>query len=44
MPANAEVSFEATGPDKVRVVQFFAGQGPEAKYEGWKPVVQEGDK
>jgi quercetin dioxygenase-like cupin family protein len=35
MPANAEVSFEATGNEPVMAVQFFAGQGPEAKYDGW---------
>jgi quercetin dioxygenase-like cupin family protein len=35
MPANAEVSFEATGSKPVMAVQFFAGQGPEAKYDGW---------
>lgn len=35
MPANAEVSFVVTGTEKVRVVQFFAGQGPESKYSGW---------
>ena len=34
MPANAEVSFVA-GEERVRAVQFFAGQGPEAKYDGW---------
>ena len=36
MPANAEVTFEATGTETIRAVQFFAGQGPEAKYEKWK--------
>ena len=35
MPANAEVSFEATGEVPVLAVQFFAGQGPEAKYDKW---------
>ena len=35
MPAGAEVSFEATGTETVRAVQFFAGQGPEAKYDSW---------
>ena len=35
MPANAEVTFEATGTEVIRAVQFFAGQGPEAKYNGW---------
>jgi len=35
MPANAEVSFAVTGDGPVTVVQFFAGQGPEAKYAGW---------
>ena len=35
MPANAEVSFESTGTESVRAVQFFAGQGPEAKYDKW---------
>ena len=35
MPANAEVSFAVTGDEPVTVVQFFAGQGPEAKYAGW---------
>jgi quercetin dioxygenase-like cupin family protein len=43
MPANAEVSFVATGDAPVRAVQFFAGQGPEAKYEGWA-VVPAADK
>ena len=38
MPANAEVSFVATGTKPVRVVQFFAGQGPEAKYASWAVV------
>jgi len=38
MPANAEVSFVVTGSEAVRVVQFFAGQGPEAKYASWEPV------
>ena len=38
MPANAQVSFEATGTETVRVVQFFAGQGPEAKYDAWTVV------
>ena len=33
--ANAEVSFEATGNEPVMAVQFFAGQGPESKYDGW---------
>jgi len=35
MPAGAEVSFMVTGTEKVRVVQFFAGQGPERKYDAW---------
>lgn len=35
MPAGAEVSFEVTGNEVVRAVQFFAGQGPETKYEKW---------
>lgn len=35
MPANAEVSFLVTGDEPVTVVQFFAGQGPESKYDGW---------
>lgn len=34
MPVDAEVSFVA-GEERVRAVQFFAGQGPEAKYDGW---------
>ena len=38
MPANAEVSFVVTGTQTVRVVQFFAGQGPEAKYDSWAVV------
>jgi len=38
MPAKAEVSFEATGNLPVRVVQVFAGQGPETKYDKWQPV------
>jgi quercetin dioxygenase-like cupin family protein len=44
MPANAEVSFVATGQETVRVVQFFAGQGPEAKYDGWIAVPVPGQK
>lgn len=43
MPANAEVSFVATGQETVRVVQFFAGQGPEAKYDGWTAVPVQGE-
>ena len=39
MPANAEVTFEATGTETIRAVQFFAGQGPEVKYDTW-PVVE----
>ena len=39
MPANAEVTFEATGAETIRAVQFFAGQGPEVKYDTW-PVVE----
>ena len=35
MPAGAEVTFEATGTETVRAVQFFAGQGPESKYDSW---------
>ena len=35
MPAHAEVSFVVTGTEVVRVVQFFAGQGPEQKYDSW---------
>jgi len=35
MPANAEVSFVAGNDEPVRAVQFFAGQGPESKYDGW---------
>ncbi len=35
MPANAEVTFEATGTELIQAVQFFAGQGPEAKYDKW---------
>ena len=35
MPAGAEVTFEATGTETVRAVQFFSGQGPEAKYDSW---------
>ena len=35
MPANAEVTFEATGTETIRAVQFFAGQGPEIKYNKW---------
>jgi quercetin dioxygenase-like cupin family protein len=38
MPAKAEVSFVADAEEPVRAVQFFAAQGPEAKYEGWLPV------
>ena len=38
MPANAEVSFEVTGEIPVRAVQFFAGQGPESKYDRWVPA------
>ena len=38
MPANAEVSFVATGTEPVKVIQFFAGQGPEAKYASWAAV------
>lgn len=44
MPANAQVSFVATGTTPVRAVQFFAGQGPEAKYDGWAEVMQAGEK
>ena len=40
MPANAEVSFVASKDGPVRAVQFFAGQGPEAKYNRWMPVPQ----
>ena len=35
MPANAQVSFVADDDGPVRAVQFFAGQGPESKYEAW---------
>ena len=35
MPAGAEVSFVVTGEEAVRVVQFFAGPGPEKKYDEW---------
>ena len=35
MPALAEVRFEVTGTEGLTAVQFFAGQGPEGKYEGW---------
>jgi quercetin dioxygenase-like cupin family protein len=35
MPANAEVAFEATGTEVIQAVQFFAGQGPETKYDKW---------
>ena len=35
MPAQSEVSFTVTGSEAVRVVQFFSGQGPEKKYDGW---------
>jgi len=38
MPANAEVSFEATGTEIIRVVQFFAGPEPAVKYEQWTPT------
>ena len=41
MPANAQVSFEATGTEAVRAVQFFAGQGPEVKYDAWAEVAPE---
>jgi quercetin dioxygenase-like cupin family protein len=44
MPANAAVSFLATGEETVRVVQFFAGQGPETKYDGWAAVPLPGQK
>jgi quercetin dioxygenase-like cupin family protein len=37
MPAHAEVSFQASSGEAVRVLQVFAGQGPEAKYAGWAP-------
>jgi quercetin dioxygenase-like cupin family protein len=37
MPAGAEVSFVVTGQETLRAVQFFAGQGPEAKYDAWPP-------
>jgi quercetin dioxygenase-like cupin family protein len=37
MPAKAEVQFQASGTEAVRVLQVFAGQGPEAKYAGWAP-------
>ena len=40
MPANAEVSFIASDDGPVRAVQFFAGQGPEAKYDTWQPVTE----
>jgi len=42
MPANAEVTFEATGTEVIRAVQFFAGQGPEAKYDKWTVSTDEG--
>jgi quercetin dioxygenase-like cupin family protein len=45
MPANAEVTFEATGTEIIQAVQFFAGQGPETKYDQWTvstPSSQEG--
>ena len=45
MPANAEVTFEATGTELIQAVQFFAGQGPETKYDQWTvstPSSQEG--
>ena len=38
MPAGAEVSFAVTGSEAVQVVQFFAGQGPEKKYDAWTGV------
>ncbi len=38
MPANAEVTFEATGTETIRAVQVFAGQGPETKYDNWSVV------
>ena len=43
MPANAEVTFEATGTETIRAVQFFAGQGPEVKYNNW-PIVKRTSK
>ena len=42
MPANAEVTFEATGTEVIRAVQFFAGQGPEAKYDNWTISTDQG--
>ena len=44
MPANAEVSFVAGNDEPVRAVQFFAGQGPEAKYDGWVKTAAKADR
>lgn len=38
MPANSEVSFQATTEGRTRVVQVFAPRGPESKYDGWAPA------
>ena len=43
MPANAEVTFEATGSEVIHAVQFFAGQGPEAKYDKWPAAAAKAD-
>ncbi len=35
MPANAQVSFQASADGPTRVLQVFAPAGPEAKYGAW---------
>jgi len=37
MPANAKVRYE-NGPQKLVVLQVFAGPAPAAKYDKWQPV------
>ncbi len=37
MPANAKVSYQ-NGDARLVAIQVFAGPGPAAKYDSWKPV------
>ena len=43
MPAMAKVRFE-NGPQVMKVLQVFAGQGPEQKYDSWGLKMKPGVK
>lgn len=40
MPANSLVKFAGSSRSKIEIIQFFAPQGPEKKYDAWQKSVK----